>query len=227
METNEYVFNPYQITDDKHGSNKLGMKAVFSETFVNERTLSCAFHMEQSVKNHKKYVTKESREFYANFCNSLKHSSTNEIFNSNEALLPSLISNQIRGNRKPLLNAPDFWLKSKHRWALCFRHSIHQIPCSGLAEAGQAPMNADSGKNLSLVDAVINSTVDSLHHEANIWSCQAGERPEERRPTGFELGEREEMPQVRRAMTFTEGCKANLSNISDSEIISSIFDKTR
>ena len=72
LETNEYVFNPYQITDDKHGGSKLGMKAVFSETFVNERTLSCAFHMEQSVKNHKKYVTKESREFYANFCNSLK-----------------------------------------------------------------------------------------------------------------------------------------------------------
>ena len=54
-------------------------------------------------------------------------------------------------------------------------------------------MNADSGKNLSLVDAVINSTVDSLRHEANIWNRQAGECPEGRRPTGFELGEREEM----------------------------------
>ena len=88
-------------------------------------------------------------------------------------------------------------------------------------------MNADSGKNLTLVDAVINCTLDSLRHEANIWNRQAGERPEGRRPTGFELGEREEMPQVRRAMNFTEGCKANLSNISDSEIISSIFDKAR
>ena len=85
METKEYVFNPYHITDDKHGGNKLGMKAVLSETFINERTLSCPFHMEQSVKNHKKHVTKESREFYANLCNSLKHSSTTKIFNSNEA----------------------------------------------------------------------------------------------------------------------------------------------
>ena len=120
LETSEYVFNPYHIKDDKHGGNKLGMKAVFGETFVNERTSRCEFHMEQSVKNQKKYVTKESREFYANLCNGLKDSSTTEIFNSNEALLRSLISNQVPGNRKPLLNALDFWLKSQYRWALSF-----------------------------------------------------------------------------------------------------------
>ena len=34
------------------------------------------------------------------------------------------------------------------------------------------------------------------------------------------------MRQVRRAMNFTEGCKVNLSDISDSENISSILDKT-
>ena len=136
--SSEYVFNPYHIKDEEHGGKKLGMKAVLGETFVNERTLSCEFHMEQSVKNHKKYVTKESREFYANLCNGLKDSSTTEIFNSNEALLRSLISNQVPENRKPLLNALDFWLKSKHRWALCLRHSVHQIPRSSLAEAAQA-----------------------------------------------------------------------------------------
>ena len=116
------------IKDDGHGGNKLRMKAVLGETFVNERTLSCEFHMEQSVKNHKKYVTKESREFYANLCNGLRDSSTTEIFNSNEALLRSSISNQVPENRKPLLNVLGFWLKSTHRWALCFRHSVHQIP---------------------------------------------------------------------------------------------------
>ena len=181
------------VKDDEHGGSKLRMKAVLGEMFVNERKLSCEFHMEQSVKNHKKYVTKESREFYANLCNGLKDSSTTEIFNSNEALLRSLISNQVPGNRKPLLNALDFWLKSKHRWALCFGHSVHQIPRSSLAEAAQASMKADSGKNLSLVDAVINSTVDSLRHEANICNRQAGERAQGRGPTGVELWEREKL----------------------------------
>lgn len=37
-----------------------------------------------------------------------------------------------------------------------------------LAEAAQASMMTDATKNLYLVNAVINSTVDSLHHEANI-----------------------------------------------------------
>ena len=87
-------------------------------------------------------------------------------------------------------------------------------------------MKADSGKNLSLVDAVINSTVDSLRHEANICNRQAGERAQGRGPTGVELEGREKMRQVRRAMNFTEGCKVNLSDISDSENISSILDET-
>ena len=159
--------------------------------------------MEQSVENDKKYVAKESRELYTNLCNSLKHSSTTEISNSNEALLVILISNQVRGNRKPLLNALDFWLKSKHRWALCFQHSVHQIPGSSLAEAAQASIKADSGNNLSLLNAVINYTLDSLRHEANICNHQAGECAQARGPTGVELGKREEMPQVRIAMNFT------------------------
>ena len=49
------------VKDDEHGGSKLRMKAVLGEMFVTERKLSCEFHMEQSVKNHKKYVTKESR----------------------------------------------------------------------------------------------------------------------------------------------------------------------
>ena len=54
-------------------------------------------------------------------------------------------------------------------------------------------MKADSGKNMSLVDAVINPTVDSLRHEANICNLQAGERAQGRGPTGVELWEREKL----------------------------------
>ena len=84
-------------------------------------------------------------------------------------------------------------MKSNLRWALCFRHSVHQIPRSSLAEAVQASMKANFGKNLSLVDAVINSTVYSQRHEANIYNRQAGKRAQVRGPTGVELGEREKM----------------------------------
>ena len=120
-----------------------------------------------------------------------------------------------------------FWLKSKHHWVLCFRHSVHQIPRSSLTEAVQASMKANFGKNLSLIDAVINSTVDSLRHEANIYNRQAGERTQGRGPTGVELAEREKMRQVRRAINFTEGCEVNLSDISYRENMSSVFDETR
>ena len=76
LESSNYVFNPYHIKDDENGGNKLGMKAVLGEAFVNERTSSCEFHLDQSVKNHKKFVSKESREFYVKLCNNLRDSST-------------------------------------------------------------------------------------------------------------------------------------------------------
>ena len=126
-----------------------------------------------------------------------------------------------------MLNALDFWLKNKHRWTICFRHSVDQILRSSLADAAKASMKADSGKNLSLVGVIINFTVDSLRNEANICNRQAGERTQGRGPTGVELEERETMRQVRRAMNFTECCEVNLSEISDSENISSIFDQTQ
>ena len=80
---------------------------------------------------------------------------------------------------------------------------------------------------MSLVDAVTNSTVDSLRNEADIFNRQAGERAQGRGPTGVELGEREKMRQVRVAMNFTDSCEVNLSNTSDSENISSLFAETR
>ena len=98
LETSKFVFNLYHIEDDENGGIKLEMKAFSGEMFVNERTSSCKFQMEQIVKNHKKYIMKVRRELYTNLCNSLKDSTTTKIFNSNEALSRSLISNQVHGN---------------------------------------------------------------------------------------------------------------------------------
>ena len=69
--------------------------------------------------------------------------------------------------------------------------------------------------------------MDSLRNEAGIFNRQAGERAQGRGSTGVELGEREKMRQVRVAMNFTDSCEVNLSNTSDSENISSLFDETR
>ena len=57
IESSSYVFNLYHLKDDEHGENKTGMR----EAFVNKSTSSCKFHLDQNVKNHKKYLNKESR----------------------------------------------------------------------------------------------------------------------------------------------------------------------
>ena len=85
------------------------------------------------------------------------------------------MSNQVLGNQNPLLNVLNFWLKSKHRWSTYLEHSLHQISRSSPAEAAQSSMKTDSGKNLSLLNVVINSAVDSPYHQANTPNHEADE----------------------------------------------------
>ena len=159
-----YVFNSYHL---KNGGNKIGMRDVFGEVFANECTSSCEFHLDRSVKNHKKYLYKESREFYGKLCTSLKTSNTVEMLDANRKLLDSVISSEIPGNQKPLNDALKFWLCFKHGWVLCYRNTVHNVPLSRLPEAAQAAMEADGGKNLSLVDTVTAATIYSIHLKEN------------------------------------------------------------
>ena len=64
IESSSYLFNPYHLKNDEHGGNKIGMRDILGDAFVNQRTSSCEFHLDHSVKSHKKYLNKESREFY-------------------------------------------------------------------------------------------------------------------------------------------------------------------
>jgi len=89
-----YVLNPYHLKDDENGGNKIGMREVLGEAFVNERTSSCEYHFDASVKVHKKYVSVASRQFYSELCISLKASATEELFQENKMLLETLIGKQ-------------------------------------------------------------------------------------------------------------------------------------
>ena len=53
IESSSYVFSPYQLKDDEHGGNKIGMRDVFGVAFVNKRASSYELHLDQSVKNHR------------------------------------------------------------------------------------------------------------------------------------------------------------------------------
>ena len=142
------------------------MRDVFGETFVNERISSCEFHLHQSVKNHRKYLNKESCEFYGELCTRLKTSNTVEMFETNRKLLESLTSKQIPVNEKPPNDALKFWLRCTHRWALRYRSTVHNVPLSSLAETAQTTKKAECGKNLLLADTVIAATIDSIRLKA-------------------------------------------------------------
>ena len=58
------TLNPFHLKDDENGANKIGMRAVSGETFVNERTSSCEFHIDKNVTKRKSHIVKESQEYY-------------------------------------------------------------------------------------------------------------------------------------------------------------------
>ena len=88
------------------------------------------------------------------------------MFDTNRKLPESIISKQVPGNQKPLNDALNFWLSCKHRWTLCYRSTIHNVPRSSLAGAAQAAMKADGGKNLSLIDTAIADTIGLIRLKA-------------------------------------------------------------
>ena len=89
------------------------------------------------------------------------------MLDTNRKLLDSVISSEIPGNQKLLNDDLKFWLCFKHGWVLCYRNTVHNVPLSRLPEAAQAAMEADGGKNLSLVDTVTAATIYSIHLKEN------------------------------------------------------------
>jgi hypothetical protein len=51
-----YKFNPVGWAVDEHGGNWASVRAVYGEEAVNERTVSCEFHFQQSIVRHAKHL---------------------------------------------------------------------------------------------------------------------------------------------------------------------------
>ena len=49
------IFNPTTIQCDEHASAKIGLKNVYGDEFVENRTSGCEFHLQKSIDRHKKY----------------------------------------------------------------------------------------------------------------------------------------------------------------------------
>ena len=198
------VFNPYHLKDDKHGGNKIGMAAVFGKVFVDTRTSSCEYHLEQSVKKHKKHVCQSDRKDYVRLCHKMKDVHSEELYESARASILKLIARQTPGDIQSLTKALEFWHKCKSRWAAAHRKSFANIPKSSLAEASQASMTAAGEKGLSLADALIADLTDSAKFDAKWEKHLCGERNLGTGPSGSTLIDREEERQFQRVNDAAE-----------------------
>ena len=143
------IFNPYHLKDDEAGGNKIAMREVFGEDFVENRTSSCLFHFDLSVERHKKLVRKDNRESYQTLCRDLRNAPTEEEYARRKVLLQMLIDNQMETNKGSLYSALKFWDKAKYRWAFAFLNANHNIPMSSMAGAAHASMKSAGETNLS------------------------------------------------------------------------------
>ena len=195
-------FNPYHLKDDEHGGNKIGMARVFGENFVKDRTSSCLYHLDQSVRNHKKLVSKEQQVEYQLLWGELKDAVTKQAYNLAYRGLKKVIEIQVESSRKPLSDALRFWHDCRFRWATSWRFSFQGIPLSSLAEPSQASMKAGSQKNVSLVDGIFADIVDSARLEGKWGNRQSGEPSQGSGPSALELLQRDKNRQLKRSAHF-------------------------
>jgi len=66
--SHEYKFNPFHLKDDEAGGNKIAMRNILGEPFVETRTSSCEYHFDASVARHRKFVRQEDVNSYSTLC---------------------------------------------------------------------------------------------------------------------------------------------------------------
>ena len=110
----EMVFNPFHLKDDEHGGNKIGMVTVFGEDFVRNRTSSCEYHFNLSVKNHRKNVKQKDRKEYTQLCKELKEAQLKTVYQTKKIELETLILRQVPGDAKCLSKQLAFWHKANY-----------------------------------------------------------------------------------------------------------------
>ena len=89
--TTNYVFNPTCIKYDEHDGNRIGISAVFGETFIKERTSSCDHHYDQSVERHKRYLNPNDVGLCQALTAKMKNSVTGEAYYAAKSRLANLI----------------------------------------------------------------------------------------------------------------------------------------
>ena len=77
-------FNTTKMQFDEHGSTKVAIKAIFWEEFPETHTLGCDYHLDRSVKKHKKYFKSSDIDLRCVLVNALKNSVTEDGYNQEE-----------------------------------------------------------------------------------------------------------------------------------------------
>ena len=213
-----YCFNPCHLKDDEAGGNKIAMRNVLGENFVELRTSSCEYHFQNTVKRHQKFMKEDDRNQYSTSCFDMQKAPIRELYGSIANQL--LISSQDEKCQRSLNSALSFWDKCKCRWALSYRAATHRIPRSSLAEAAHASMKAAGEKNLSLSDAAYADITASVRLEAKFVNRELGVPSPGTGPSGDDLLIRDEMRQIARTHAYIENNPISVDNTG-------MFDETR
>eukprot|EP00794_Sanderia_malayensis_P013304 gene13304-14677_t len=231
-DASNFSFNLYHLKDAEHGGNKIGMARVFGESFVKERTSSCLYHLDLSIRNHRKLVSKETQVEYQILWGELKDAVKKQAYNLAYRGLAKLYETQVESSKKPLFAALKFCHECRFRWATAWRSSLQGIPLSSLAEPAQASMNAGSQINVSLVDGIFADIVDSARLEDKWENRKSGEPSQGSGPSALELLQRDKRRQLKRSAHFiNEAVQVDFTCISQLEEdhldVSKILDPSR
>ena len=97
-------FNPIEIKSDAHLRYRIAIEKVFGKDFLENRTNSCSYHFDKNVLTHNVCIKKEDIEIYMNCV-------TGDDYHTTKEQYKSLISRQVKRDKKPLISTLNIWDK--------------------------------------------------------------------------------------------------------------------
>ena len=128
-ENESYSFNPFHFHNENRG-HKFGIANVLGKKFAEERTSSCEYHLQDSVKRRSKCVKDVSN--YSALLNGIKNATAKLEYEEKNNCRMSLSATSHCMVEKSWKVLWDFWDGRKFRLDFPFLPSIHNIPQSSL-----------------------------------------------------------------------------------------------
>lgn len=197
-----YKFNPKGWAVDEHGGNWAAIRAVYGESAVNEKTVSCEFHFKQSVvRRAKDLKSLKTQQKFKTLADKLMTSATPKFYNDAYNEMREFIESKPK-KRGFLSSWLEWWNDRKGHFARAFKPV--DAARVNMSEAYHSSYVTTGSTGLKLVDAAYKDITLALRLERSLELYGQGVKCQGVGPSGNKRRKRDHTEQSKRAKEYAD-----------------------